>query len=73
MTEDKSKKDYSKGKIYCIRNTINDDVYIGSTCHTSSQRMALHSHDSMKPNRQNSKIYGLMTEKGGENFYIELT
>ena len=72
MTEDKNKKDYAKGKIYCIRNTLNDDVYIGSTCQTLSQRMALHRHDSIKPNRQNTKIYGLMTEHGRDNFYFEL-
>ena len=28
MSEDKNKKDYSKGKTYCTRNTINDAIYI---------------------------------------------
>ena len=35
-------KDYSQGKIYCIRNTISDEIYIGSTCQSLSQRMAQH-------------------------------
>jgi predicted GIY-YIG superfamily endonuclease len=34
--------DYKNGKIYCIRNKINDDVYIGSTTQPLSQRMAKH-------------------------------
>ena len=42
MVDTKSKKDYSLGKIYCIRNTTYDDTYIGSTCQTLSQRMALY-------------------------------
>ena len=63
-------KDYSQGKIYCIGNTINDDVYIGSTCQSLSQRMAQHRKDMNA--RQHMKIYALMKELGRENFYIEL-
>ena len=72
MSEDKNKKDYSNGKIYCIRNTINDDIYIGSTCQSLSKRMALHRYDSTTLKKQNRKIYKLMTEYGSDKFYIEL-
>ena len=36
---------YRKGKIYCIRNHINDDIYIGSTKQTLSKRMSKHRSD----------------------------
>ena len=72
MSIDKNKKDYSKGKIYCIRNSVNDDIYIGSTCQTLSQRMALHRYDSIKPNRQNTRVYKQMSEHGRDKYFIEL-
>ena len=42
MNIDKPKKtkDYQKGKIYIIRNDVNDLTYIGSTCQLSCQRMS---------------------------------
>jgi len=42
-------KDYSKGKIYCIRSFQTDKVYIGSTIQTLAQRLAKH--------RTNYKLY----------------
>ena len=63
-------KDYSRGKLYCIRNKINDDIYIGSTCQSLSQRMAQHRRDMTA--RQHLKLYTTMKELGRENFYIEL-
>ena len=65
----KQMKDYSKGKIYCIRNTINDDIYIGRTCQSLSQRMTQHRSDMKR--RQRLKLYQLMNELGKEHFYIE--
>ena len=41
-------------------------------CQALSQRMALHRYDSIKPNRQKTRIYKEMTDKGRDNFYIEL-
>ena len=29
--------DYSKAKVYCIRNYNDDDVYVGSTCRPLSK------------------------------------
>jgi hypothetical protein len=34
--------DYSKGMIYSLRSYANDDVYVGSTTQTLSQRMSKH-------------------------------
>ena len=34
--------------------------------------MALHRYDSFKPNKQKTKIYKEMTDKGRNNYYIEL-
>jgi group I intron endonuclease len=65
-------KDYGKGKIYIIRNNVNDMIYIGSTCQTLSQRMAQHRQDANKQKRQHYKLYEAMREHGKETFYIEL-
>ena len=65
-------RDYKNGKIYCLRNYINNEIYIGSTCQSLSKRMAYHRQDSIKQNRQRILIYKTMTELGRDNFYIEL-
>ena len=62
--------DYSKGKIYKILNTIDDEIYVGSTVETLSMRMSKHRSDMKK--QPQSKIYKHMHELGVENFYIEL-
>ena len=69
----KQLKDYRKGKIYCIRNEINDDIYIGSTCQTLSQRMTQHRTDCKKDKNPNRKLYVLMNEINDKDvFYHEL-
>ena len=65
-------RDYKNGKIYCIRNHMNDDIYVGSTCQSLSKRMAYHRQDCMKQNRHNTLIYKMMYELGRDNFYVEL-
>ena len=60
---------YSKGKIYSVRNIIDDDVYIGSTCSSLSQRMVKHRSGSKKVKM---RLYDKMQEIGVDNFYIEL-
>ena len=62
---------YSKSKIYCIRNHINDDIYIGSTTTTLSNRMSKHRYDC-KNQCGTIKLYQMMNEIGIDNFYIEL-
>ena len=65
-------KDYSNGKIYCIRNHIDNQIYVGSTCQNLSKRMAYHRSNAKKQDRQNTLIYPLMMKYGVEQFYIEL-
>ena len=62
--------DYSKGKIYKVLNTIDDEIYVGSTIETLGQRMAKHRSDLKR--RPNHNIYKHMNELGAGNFYIEL-
>ena len=61
--------DYAKGKIYKLLNNIDDDVYVGSTCQSLSQRMAKH---RSKVNTYTTPIYKKMRELGVQHFYIEL-
>jgi hypothetical protein len=63
--------DYKNGKIYCIRNSINDEVYVGSTTQPLSKRMVKH-RCSAKTMPNKMKITMHMEELGFENFYIEL-
>ena len=67
----KSSTDYSKGKIYCIRNYTDDDVYVGSTTQALSKRMANHREDA-KGYKKDRKFYSKVNTLGVEQFYIEL-
>ena len=62
--------DYQQGKIYKILNTIDDEIYVGSTCEVLSRRMS-HHRAPLKRNI-NCLIYKHMKQLGVENFYIEL-
>jgi group I intron endonuclease len=64
--------DYSKGKVYKITNDVNNELYIGSTIKTLSQRMAKHRQDSKQERCQNYKIYKAFEEIGVEHFKIVL-
>lgn len=72
ISNNKTKPDYSKGKIYIIRNTQNDLTYIGSTCRTLAKRMTEHKMDIRSEKCQNYKLYKAMNELGKDAFYIEL-
>ncbi len=66
---DKSSKELLNGKIYEVRNTVNDGIYIGSTCQTLRKRIHEYrtcsvSHDGL--------LYDKMRQLGKEHFYIEL-
>lgn len=66
--------DYSKGRIYVIRNKINDLLYVGSTCQDLSKRFSWHKGDAAKEKKAKyGKLYKTVKELGGwDNFYIEL-
>lgn len=62
--------DYKNGKIYKLVNTIDDEIYVGSTCQLLCQRMGLHRTAAKKGNK--SKLYQTMRGYGLENFKIVL-
>ena len=66
------KRNYQNGKIYCIRNYVDDEIYIGSSCQPLSKRMVWHRDARKKEAKKNFKIYQKMNLIGVENFYIEL-
>jgi len=61
---------YQNGKIYIIKNHINDLVYIGSTTQTLKKRFS--NHKAHMKHKQNVQIYKAMKELDIKNFYIEL-
>ena len=67
-----SQKYYKNGKIYCIRNNITDDIYVGSTTQPLCKRMAKHRGDSKREIKMHYMLYSKFNEIGIENFYIEL-
>lgn len=69
---DIGKRNYQNGKIYCIRNYVDDDIYIGSSCQPLSKRMAWHRDARTAKKKQHLKIYKKMNELGVKQFYIEL-
>ena len=72
ITKIRRHKDYSNGKMYILRNSINDLTYVGSTCQTLAQRMAEHRNGMNKKNAQYYKLYQAMSDLGKDAFYIEL-
>lgn len=68
----RKQKDFSKGKIYVVRNTVNDMVYVGSTCQSLSKRMAKHRTVSKTNNCKHYPLYKAFNEIGVDHFYIEL-
>ena len=58
------------GRIYVVKNDVNDIVYIGSTWKELVERMSVHCRVSRQS--RNSKWYEAMREIGEDNFYIEL-
>ena len=64
--------DYANGKIYQIRNTEDDEVYVGSTCTTLTKRFSNHKSDSNRMKKTNCHVYKHMNALGVEKFYIEL-
>ena len=62
---------YQEGEIHKIYNTVNDDIYVGSTTQKLCERTSGHRRYS-KPNRVNRPLYQAFVEHGVDNFYIEL-
>ena len=62
---------YENGVIYKITNTVNNEVYVGSTTTDLEVRMIKHKCDAKK-RPELSKCYTFMNEHGIENFDIEI-
>ena len=63
--------DYSNSKIYKIVNTVDEEVYIGSTTQFYlSQRMT--THRDRANNLHPERLYKHMSKIGVEHFYIDL-
>ena len=58
------------GKIYIIKNNVNNMMYIGSTIRTLETRMKQHIRDMAK--YTNFKLYKAMNQFKADNFYINL-
>ena len=64
--------DYKNARVYQILNTVDNNVYVGSTCQALSKRMAKHRGDLLTKANQKRPLYQKMKEIGVEHFYIEL-
>ena len=62
--------DYSKAKIYQIKNNIDDEVYVGSTCVPLGRRMTKHRYAAKHDGTVS--LYKKFKELGADLFYIEL-
>ena len=49
-------KSYDKARIYIIRNTVDDDTYVGSIVPRLSKRMSKHRED-MRQDKRHSRLY----------------
>ena len=58
------------GKIYCIKNCIDDDKYIGSTTDDLSQRLIKHKWEAKRC--PHIKLYQKFNEVGFDKFSIDL-
>ena len=65
-------KNFGNAKVYCIRNYVNEEVYVGSTCQPLSKRMAKHKSSMNNTAKKGRKLYQEMTKLGTDQFYIEL-
>ena len=66
---------FKNAKIYIIKNSVDDRVYIGSTCQRAlTDRLWKHSSSSMDPkaNGYNCALYQHMREVGQFEFTMEL-
>ena len=64
--------EYKNSKIYCVRNSIDDDIYVGSTTQPLSKRMAAHRVNAESYTTKHIAVYAKMNDLGVDAFYIEL-
>lgn len=64
--------DYSKGKIYIIKNNANDLCYVGSTCQSIENRFCKHKSCVNTLSKNHYPLYQAMRDLGKQSFYVEL-
>ena len=62
--------DYSQAKIYKLVNSVNKEIYVGSTCVALHLRMSLHRIEAQRS--PNTKLNQKMNELGQDKFRIKL-
>ena len=62
--------DYSKSKIYKIYNTVNDNVYIGSTTKSITNRISYHRIRHLT--KSNHPLYTDMRNIGIHKFFFQI-
>ena len=72
MGEGIKEKNYQNGTIYCIKNCITSDIYVGSSTQPLSKRMEKHRASINCEKRGRGLLYQKMREHGVENFFITL-
>lgn len=60
------------GRIYCIKNNINDKVYIGKTIMTVRERFREHCCDCYRRAKEKRPLYSAMRKYGPKNFSVTL-
>lgn len=60
------------GRIYALKNKINDKVYVGQTTVSLNERLHQHLKPSTIKAKYKYKLYSAIDELGVDNFYIEL-
>ena len=63
--------DYSKGKVYKLLKSIDDEIYVGTTIQPLRKRLCEHKQRA-KDDTRNHKLKEHMIKIGVGNFYIEL-
>ena len=59
------------GKLYIIRNTVNDKVYVGKTYKPLEQRFKEHKKESKRERNKTRHLYKAINSIGFDKFYIE--
>ena len=60
---------YNNGKIYKLVNTVDDKIYVGSTCMSLAKRKSWHKKDTTK---RSSRVYAHLNSIGWDNISIRL-
>ena len=60
------------GYIYCIKNTVNNKLYVGKTLSNLQKRFNEHCRDSRKQHREHRPLYSAMKKYGEDEFSIHL-